>query len=363
LAAAPIKGGRYAGKTSTKGYVAFNVGDNGRAFVSNPRLVLQGSEIDAPCGLRDEVGLRPWDLGGSRRSDLFDDQTTVGSGRPVRVRADGRFGLVEKAASAGARSELSVKGRFASDGLRALGSFRVRATGSGARACARRGTFVARFTGQRHFTRGDCPPAGVKLRAANGSAVVYHERYVYDPVVRNNDAPGAAPPYGPGSVEYGCVLGGRRQWFLAGNDSSSGLFDYYLCGENFQHVVLAHELAGLALFEVCQPGVAGGEVRIVDLRTGKVRFFVNDVSVGRNFPRSRQNLVYGLVLAPSGSAAWLMCTADHAEPRVCQVVEEAAYWPLIVLDQGQLIKARSLALHGSTLSWLSDGEKKTARLT
>jgi hypothetical protein len=31
LAAGPIKGGRYAGPS-----IAFNVGDNGRAFVSNP---------------------------------------------------------------------------------------------------------------------------------------------------------------------------------------------------------------------------------------------------------------------------------------------------------------------------------------
>jgi hypothetical protein len=62
LATAPIKGGRYAGKWSTgsrKGdrYVAFNVDDQGRAFVSDPRLVFEGSEFDgAPvaswgCGI------------------------------------------------------------------------------------------------------------------------------------------------------------------------------------------------------------------------------------------------------------------------------------------------------------------------
>ena len=50
LAAGPIKAGRYAGPS-----IAFNVGDNGRAFVSNPHIVFQGSQIDAPCASL------PWD--------------------------------------------------------------------------------------------------------------------------------------------------------------------------------------------------------------------------------------------------------------------------------------------------------------
>jgi len=237
VAAGPITGGRYAGKTSTSGYVAFNVGDNGRAFVSNPRLVFEGSEIHAPCGVRDQDGtLRPWDLGGSRRLDVSSEVGTVGDGTPVSIRADGRFGVSEMVTSVGTRAALTLTGRFASGGRRAKGWFRVSASEPGQWACATRGTFAARFTGQRHFTHGPCAPSGVKLRAANGSARVYEQRYIYDPVVRNNDAPGSAAPYGPGAVEYGCTRGNDTQWFLAGNDTSDGLFDYYLCSDHFENV-------------------------------------------------------------------------------------------------------------------------------
>jgi hypothetical protein len=67
LAAGPIPGGRYAGKWTAAGnprsggqrggYLAFNVDERGRAFVSDPRVVFEDSQIDAPCMAT------PWDLG------------------------------------------------------------------------------------------------------------------------------------------------------------------------------------------------------------------------------------------------------------------------------------------------------------
>jgi hypothetical protein len=362
VAAGPITGGRYAAKTSTGGYVSFNVGDNGRAFVSNPRLVFEGSEISARCGLKAFAGsvVRPWDLGGSRRLDLAGEVTTVSDGTPVSIHADGRFGVSETVAPVGTRAALTLSGRFVSGGRRAKGSFRVSASEPGQPVCAERGTFAARFTGQRHFTHGPCAPSGVKLRAANGGARVYEQRYIYDPVVRNNDAPGAATPYGPGAVEYGCTRGNDKQWFLAGNDTSDGLFDYYLCSDHFEKVALARQVVGLALVDVCQPGVGGGVVRIVDLKTGAGRRY-EEASVGQFPPPSQPTLVEILALAPSGSAAWIVCAEPQRAP--CQVVEEVDYGPKTLLDQSDTIDPKSLTLDGTTLSWRNNGETRTATLS
>src|SRR4051812_50169867 len=87
LAVAPIKGGRYAGTTSSGGFVAFNVDDRGRAFVSSQRLVLQGSEIEGPCSKR------PWDLGGATRPDVTGAGRTPGKGKPRRGLGGGPVAL------------------------------------------------------------------------------------------------------------------------------------------------------------------------------------------------------------------------------------------------------------------------------
>src|SRR4029079_4345464 len=96
FAAWPIRGGRYAGKWTAAGsprsggqrggYLAFNVDDRGRAFVSDPRVVFEGSEINAPCMER------PWDLGGTERYDVGGNYT-LSNGTAVRIRPDGTFVL------------------------------------------------------------------------------------------------------------------------------------------------------------------------------------------------------------------------------------------------------------------------------
>ena len=134
LAAGPIKGGRYAGRTSVPSrlegagntFIAFNVGDDGRAFVSDPRVVFQGSEINAPCATS------PWDLGGSRRPNASADYSTVSDGTPVHIRPNGTF-LLSAATDHGdptepgadAPTSLRLRGRFAGSGHLATGSFRV----------------------------------------------------------------------------------------------------------------------------------------------------------------------------------------------------------------------------------------------
>lgn len=123
LAAGPVKGGRYAGKWSTgsgkeHGLIMFNVDDQGRAFVSDPRLVFEGSQFNGPCA---EAGM--WDLGGSQRNDLATDTTTVSDGTPVRIRPRGSFFLSVGLTRGHTSARLRLRGRSGSSGRVATGSF------------------------------------------------------------------------------------------------------------------------------------------------------------------------------------------------------------------------------------------------
>jgi hypothetical protein len=348
LAATPIAGGRYAGTTSSGDFVAFNVDDRRQAFVSNPRIVYQGSEIDAPCATR------PWDLGGSRRRDAAGKQTTLSNGKAARIRAGGTFGLSASADDSGTRASLKLTGRFSGSGKRANASFTVSGS-SGQGPCTRRGTFVAKFTGQRHLGRGACPPSGSTSIVNDGVRRVYEEPYVYDQVVRNSDG-----GYGPGGAIYGCEGRSGGQWFLAGDDSNQALAHYYGCGENFEGVVVSGDVAALSLGELCrQPGVVQAWGRVVNLHTGIVMADASG-TVGAFPPTPTDgSLIQRGLIAANGSIAWIACTV-FAQPRVCQVDAAPANGSAAVLDQGEGIDPLSLTLQGLTVSWQNNGATKTA---
>jgi hypothetical protein len=346
LAASPIKGGRYAGQTSKGDFVAFNVDDRGRAFVSSPRLVFQGSEIDAPCSTS------PWDLGGARRPDVSGKQTTLSNGTPVRVRADGTFALSAAASDGGARASLNLTGRFLGGGKQATASFQVSRS-----RCTKRGTLTARFTGQRHLTKGACPPSGTKSIINDGVRRVYEETYVYDQIVRNSDG-----GFGPGGAIYGCEGQSGEHWFLSGDDIPQALVSFYGCGEEFAGVAVSGDLAALSVGELCQdPGVVAAIGRIVNLHTGMV--FREGVPTVGSFPPnpSDGSLITTGDVTPDGSAAWIVCTV-FAQPQLCQVIDEVSNGPNTLLDQGAQIDPGSLVLRGFTVSWRNNGETKTATL-
>jgi hypothetical protein len=341
MAAGPVNGGRYASLANVGigvRVVGFNVDDRGRSFVSNPRLVFQGSEIEVPCQGR------PWDLGGFERINASGDVMTVSDGTPVRIARDGSFSLSATVSGAG----LNLRGRFVRGGRLATGSVRVSAPG-----CATRTTFAATFTGQRHLTHGSCSPAGTQTLAGDGIRRVYRQRYVYDPVVR-------AGGYGNGYAIYGCDRRTQRHWFLAGDDRSSGLADAYSCSEHFGFdgsPVLVGHLAALVLRDVCQ---AGGVqvIRIVDLDTGAVVLdAVPPIAPGDSNVQISQ--LQSLVVAPTGSAAWIV---KRFQTQLCQVIAEIPHGPKTLLDQGDQIDPNSLRLDGSTVSWSNNGETKTATL-
>ncbi|HEX3318104.1 MAG TPA: hypothetical protein VHR88_08800 [Solirubrobacteraceae bacterium] len=344
LASSPIKGGRYAGKWSTgsrKGerYIAFNVDDGGRAFVSDRRLVLQGSEIAAPCGPG------PWDLGGSRRPDVGFDYTTLSAGTPVRVGGGGRFFLSTATAAGGAFHRLTITGGFLKSGRLARGSFAVSRTRPGRPPCDESGTFWARFTGQRHLSCGRCPPGGATTVVQDRFRRVYEQRYVNDPVVRND--------YGDGGAVYGCDRRTGRSWFLAGDDTSGGLASYWGEGESFIGAAMAGDMVGLSLAEGAAAG-ADDDVRVVSLKTGRVRL---DADLGSGIDRD----IARLAVNRSGAAAWILCTSDST-PRKCAVVGQRRPRARRRFAAGEGVEPTSLDLRGSRLSWRQNGKQRTARL-
>jgi hypothetical protein len=361
LAAQPIAGGRYAGNWTVagspksggqrKGYIAFNVDDQGRAFLSDPRVAFEGSEIDGPCMESS------WDLGGSERPNVSASgtipgsvpNTTISNGTPVRIRANGTFFLAMTVRRGGTSGSLRFRGRFANHQV-ATGEFRVSITTAG-RKCSKRGAFSVRFTGQRHFAVGSCTPPRTTTLADDGTSRVYRESYVYDPDVRHHDG-----GYGNGAVIYGCDRATRHRWVLAGDDTSNGLVDHYQCAEFGGPVAVAGTFMAILVQEICQPGSGSGQIRVVDLQTGTVHLD-QAAPLSRDFG---QNGVKSLVLAPTGSAAWIICEWQATRP--CQVVDETAFGSNTLLDQGDQIDPQSLTLDGSTLSWRNNGETKTATL-
>ena len=67
------------------------------------------------------------------------------------------------------------------------------------------------------------------------------------------------------------------------------------------------------------------------------------------------------MLAPTGSAAWIICKwlETHGP---CQVVNEVTFGSNTLLDQGDQVDPKSLTLDGSTVTWRNNGETKTATL-
>ena len=348
LAAGPVKGARYAGKWSTgssKGdrYIAFNVDDQSRAFVSDPRLVFEGSEFDGPC-----QQLGPWDLAGSQRDDVSGDSTTVSDGSAVRIRPNGRFSLSMALTRGNVPARFRLAGRFAESGRTATGSFTDASARAGKSRCAKRGTFSVRFTGQRHLTAGTCTPPRTRTLADDGVFRIYEERYVYDPVI-----PGRAN----GRAVYGCNPATGQRWFLAPDAPSAGYIDRYACGDGLAELATANKLVLVSLNDQCTGDIGSGPIRIVDLTTGTVLLDTDP----RVRPFSPMSLVDSVALAPTGSAAWIVCQLGNHLP--CQVVDETAYGPNTLLDQGDQIDPQSLTLDGTTLSWTNNGETSTATLS
>jgi hypothetical protein len=118
---------------------------------------------------------------------------------------------------------------------------------------------------------------------------------------------------------------------------------------------MAGDVVALGVFGFSVSG-GGGEIRIIDLQTGAVKTD-RDPSTNRS---SNGYDVRALVVAPTGSAAWILCEVPGHDD--CQVVDEVAFGPNTLLDRSNKIDPKSLTLHGTTLSWRTNHKTKTATL-
>jgi hypothetical protein len=102
-------------------------------------------------------------------------------------------------------------------------------------------------------------------------------------------------------------------------------------------------------------------VRVRDLRTGRYLHHWEEGTFGPD------PLYYGpsaLVLAPTGSAAWITSyNSPDGDPTIRYEVRKSdSTGDAVVLDSGPEIDPRSLARSGATVYWSTDGTPRSAQL-
>jgi hypothetical protein len=176
-----------------------------------------------------------------------------------------------------------------------------------------------------------CESAGTTV-AANGVARVFRQRR------------GKIPGY------YACRFGTRRARFLESYDRDGGggvgriqltgarvAFDYLVCSRG---------------------GPCTGSVRVVHLRSGMTRRSETPPSDPDN-PFSATSAATDLELTRRGSVAWLR-PRQLATGTDVQVFKFERGSAAVLLDQGPAIDPRSLAVSGSTVYWIHDGQPRAA---
>ena len=312
--AAPLAGARYYGAVADPeaGRIAVGVtptADRQWFEPSGPRE-WQGSHVVAsrslPC-----VGRREWSVAGQKGTHVTGSTVTVG--RAARNGTD----------------RLRLRVRFAK--RRAFIDLVLRSARRG--GCVFRTRFVAHVTRR---LQGTCTPPRTATLARSASGRIFAQTDADDLGGRTRNA-------------YGCLFGVRKRFFLNQHESPD---DYVAAAAT------AGSLGAIARY-VC-PTDCGGSVEIVDLATGQgVRR--DDIAPMCNQPTTQPPEVTSLVLAPSGSYAYIARGYFTQPPAVNDVVKNVA-GNNTLLDCGTAIAPRSLSLSGSMLSWLNSGEPRTAPL-
>ena len=305
----PVPQGRFAGGTAWKTDAALQVSRDGKAITSTGG----GSFIKVN------------DLAGCRKRRLI---ALVRRGRRVAIDSEGRFSIRRQTSG----FTLRAHGRFLSP-YTARMVFRVRPVR--AFPCEP-GPAVVRL-----HRKGDPPFSGCRSQPAktllqNDDARIFNQRKIF---------------YGyyflP--VAYGCLFSVDKRFELGlddpsgatGNSDSSDARDFQLAGTYTAYVL---SYVGAV--------IGSDQVNVVDLRDGT-----------RVTPSSPQPMIVReLVLKDNGSVAWIQNSYDSKEEEV---------WTHDALGDRKLDSApprdnarpiTSLTLTGSTLSWLHDGEPRSATL-
>jgi hypothetical protein len=153
--------------------------------------------------------------------------------------------------------------------------------------------------------------------------------------------------YGGDARVEGCVRPSGRSHELYTDDGEYTFGSKVRLGGRFGAYSLV-EFNPCDKYAACPPGTPGStrSVGIVDLRSGTRRTAPAQVSVAV------------LIVSSRGIAAW----TDSGNDGVTRVVTLGP-GGMRLLDTDTTIDAKSLVLHGTTLTWAKSGESQTAALT
>jgi hypothetical protein len=174
-----------------------------------------------------------------------------------------------------------------------------------------------------------CVPPAAHVIVVRGQAAVFATRTEYEA------CEGARPPI---------VLGGRLP--------TPGIF------ERASTFRLAGHMVGFAVNVIGSNG-SPARVEVRSLRTG--RTFSHAVGPRPGPVGFADDVVTSLVVDRLGASAWIVTRTGRGISRR-KVAAASPRGRARTLDAGGGIAARSLRLHGRTLSWLHDGRRRRGRL-
>lgn len=233
-------------------------------------------------------------------------------------------------------------------------------------ACAAAGAFAASSAARRaHPTPRSCRTALQRYRplVADEQAAVF--------VIRGREVSDASP----NTTTYeGCILGSRLRPVNFGTD-----FTQLQQGQVIRRLVLAGSMVAFDRLSVSVPGQLDGEtVTVKDIRRRRT---VGSYPTGRLTPQEQQiadqqcqsdpahipcevgaGPTTQIVLAPSGSVAWIVNNSAQASSPTSEVWKAPVGAGPVRLASGGDIDPHSLALAGGRLYWTQAGSPRSDTL-
>jgi len=131
---------------------------------------------------------------------------------------------------------------------------------------------------------------------------------------------------------------------------------------NLHSSLARFELAGhVVAYLETQRGVDSGTTKLVVVDVG-ARRVLHAIEAGSYVDAGLifDETVIRFLVTSRGSLAWTVAREDHRQPAVQSVWAAPREGPPALLDSGRSIDAGSLALAGTTLSWIDGGAQRSA---
>jgi hypothetical protein len=168
---------------------------------------------------------------------------------------------------------------------------------------------------------------------------------------------------------FGCLYSTGRPYVLAFWPDGGADLGY----PHAYEFRIAGRFAAFAVMEGSDSGPDGGMVVRRDLKTGAWRRDRHPALMPddpHDNPFVAGELDYrpsDLVVSPSGALAWIVSSSYHDDPNGCRDLSPCRVLKTdrdgrAVLDEGGGVRATSLARNGSTVTWISNSQSRSATL-